>query len=77
MQYTSINHAISLIRLASQGAWLSKAEITSAFKVLPIHPDFWCLFGVLWKGAYYFAVHLTFGRKSSPKIFDSLSEALC
>ncbi|XP_027136074.1 uncharacterized protein LOC113746034 [Larimichthys crocea] len=77
MQYSTINHAISLIRAAGRGAWLAKADITSAFKVLPIHPDYWHLFGVLWKGAFYFAVRLTFGCKSSPKIFDSLSEALC
>ncbi|XP_062282481.1 uncharacterized protein LOC133987208 [Scomber scombrus] len=77
MWYATIDHAISLIRLAGQGAWLSKADITSAFKVLPTHPNYWHLFGVSWKGAYYFAVRLTFGCKSSPKIFDSLSEALC
>ncbi|XP_049902504.1 uncharacterized protein LOC126391655 [Epinephelus moara] len=77
MQYATIDHAMALIRLAGHGAWLSKADITSAFKVLPIHPDFWCYFGVCWKGAYYFSVRLTFGCKSSPKIFDSLSEALC
>ncbi|XP_049894744.1 uncharacterized protein LOC126386432 [Epinephelus moara] len=77
IQYATIDHAITLIRLAGRGAWLSKADITSAFKVLPIHPDFWRFFGACWKGAYYFSVRLTFGCKSSPKIFDSLSEALC
>ncbi|XP_075958907.1 uncharacterized protein LOC142960863 [Anarhichas minor] len=77
MQYTTIDHAASLIRLAGPGGWLSKADITSAFKVLPIHPDYWPLFGVLWKGAYYFSVRLTFGCKSSPKTFHCLSEALC
>ncbi|XP_030253189.1 uncharacterized protein LOC115569298 [Sparus aurata] len=77
MHYATIDHAISLISTAGQGAWLAKADITSAFKVIPIHPDFWHLFGVQWRGAYYFAVRLTFGCKSSPKIFDSLSEALC
>ncbi|XP_078143999.1 uncharacterized protein LOC144542156 [Centroberyx gerrardi] len=77
MQYATIDHAITLIRLAGRGAWLSKADITSAFKVLPIHPDFWHFFGVCWKGAYYFSVRLTFGCRSSPRIFDSLSEALC
>ena len=77
LRYTTIDHAISLIRLAGHGAWLAKADITSAFKVMPIHPDFWHLFGVQWEGKYYFAVRLTFGCKSSPKIFDSLSEALC
>ncbi len=44
---------------------------------MPIHPDFWHLFGVHWNGAYYFAVRLIFGCKSSPKIFNTLSDALC
>ncbi|XP_029904174.1 uncharacterized protein LOC115356996 [Myripristis murdjan] len=77
MHYSTITHATNLIRRAGRGAWLAKADITSAFKVLPIRPDHWGFFGVHWKGRYYFAVRLTFGCKSSPKIFDSLSEALC
>ncbi|XP_078026549.1 uncharacterized protein LOC117258356 [Epinephelus lanceolatus] len=77
MQYTNIDHAITLIRLAGRGAWLSKADITSTFKVLPIHPDYWRFFGVCWKGTFYFSVRLTFGCRSSPKIFDSFLEALC
>ena len=77
LQYSTVDHAISLIRLAGHGAWLSKADITSAFKVLPLHPDTWNLFGVCWQGSYYFAVRLTFGCKSSPKLFDNLSELLC
>ncbi|XP_051994017.1 uncharacterized protein LOC127651992 [Xyrauchen texanus] len=77
MQYATIDHAITLIRKAGHGAWLSKADITNAFKVMHIHPDFWRYFGIFWKGAYYFAVRLAFGCRSSPKIFDSLSEGLC
>ncbi len=77
LKYASINHAISLIKRAGRGSWLSKADIVSAFKVLPLHPDFWRFFGVCWRGSFYFAVRLTFGCKSSPKLFDTLSEALC
>ena len=77
LQYSTVTHAISLIRQAGRGAWLAKADITSAFKVLPLHPDSWHLFGVCWKDKYYFAVRLTFGCKSSPKLFDNLSELLC
>ncbi len=76
MPCTTIDHAISLICLAGQGAWLSKADITSTFKVLPIHPDYWHFFGILWKSAYYFAVCLTFGCKSSPKIFIFIQSTL-
>ncbi|XP_053170466.1 uncharacterized protein LOC128354229 [Scomber japonicus] len=77
LHYATINHAIALIKLAGKNSWLSKTDITSAFKVLLIHPDFWRFFGVKWRGAYYFAVRLTFSCKSSPKLFDTLSEALC
>ena len=77
MQYSTVDGAINLIRLAGKGAWLAKADITAAFKVLPLHPDFWHLFGVRWQDQFYFAVRLTFGCKSSPKLFDTLAEALC
>ncbi len=77
LRYHDIEQAIELIKIAGRGAWLAKLDITSAFKVMPIHPDAWHLFGIRWLGKYYFAVCLTFGCKSSPKIFDMLSEAVC
>ncbi len=77
LRYHDIEQAVELIKIAGRGAWLAKLDITSAFKVMPIHPDSWHLFGILWERKYYFAVHLTFGCKSSPKIFDMLSEAIC
>lgn len=55
----------------------SVAFITSAFKVMPQHPNSGHLFGARWREPFYFAVRLTFGCKSNPKIFDTLSEALC
>ena len=75
--YSSIEHAIKLIKLAGQGAWLSKAVITDAFKMVPIHPSQWHLFGLKWESKLYFAVRLTFGCRSSPFIFNQVAEALC
>ncbi|RXN02475.1 poly [Labeo rohita] len=77
LHYHDVDQAITLIKDAGRGAWLAKVDITSAFKVMPIHPDFWHLFGIRWKNEFYFAVRLTFGCRSSPKIFDTLSEAIC
>ncbi len=77
LRYHDIEQAVELIKIAGQAAWLAKIDITSAFKVMPIHPDAWHLFGIQWAGKFYFAVRLTFGCKSSPKIFDMLSEAIC
>ncbi len=80
LKYHDIDHAIDMLKIVGHGAWMAKIDITSAFKVMPIHPihpDSWHLFGVRWNGKFYFSVRLTFGCKSSPKIFDMLSEAVC
>ena len=77
LYYASVDNAIQMIKAAGAGAWLGKADIVDAFKVMPLHPSQWHLFGVKWRGRFYFAVKLTFGCRSSPRIFDTLSEALC
>lgn len=77
LHYASVDNAIKLIKFAGQGAWLSKADITDAFKIIPIHPSQWNMFGIRWESKLYFAVRLTFGCRSSPCIFNSFSEALC
>ncbi len=75
--YASVDHAVQMIKAAGARAWLGKADITDAFKVMPLHPSQWHLFGVKWRSKFYFSVKLTFGCRSSPCIFNSLSEALC
>ena len=77
LYYTDIEHSIRLIKQAGVGAWLGKADITDAFKVMPLHPSQWHLFGIKWRSQMYFYARLAFGCRSSPRIFDTLSEALC
>ncbi|XP_063059122.1 uncharacterized protein LOC134452589 [Engraulis encrasicolus] len=77
LHYATVDHAIRLIKIAGRGAHLAKADITDAFKTMPIHPADWPLFCVKWQSSFYFAVRLTFGCRSSPHIFNNLSEALC
>ena len=56
---------------------LSKLDICDAFKLIPLSPGVWHLFGIKWKNLYYFYKRLVFGCRSSPKIFDQLSVAIC
>lgn len=77
LYYASVDDAIHLIKIAGYGAQLAKADITDAFKIMPIHSSDWPFFGVKWRNLLYFAVRLTFGCRSSPRIFNCLSEALC
>ena len=77
LQYVTIDDAIKLIKSAGHNAWLMKTDITDAFKQIPMNPELWPYHGVKWGGKYYFFVRLVFGSRSSPKIFDNLSKAVC
>lgn len=76
LTYVKLDNAISIINQLGQGTWLCKYDIADAFKIIPIHPSLWCLYGIKWERQYYFYCRLPFGSRSSPFIFDTLAKAL-
>lgn len=58
LAYASVDHAIQFIKSAGIGAWMGKADITDAFKIMPLHPSQWHLFGIRWRSKLYFSVRL-------------------
>ncbi|XP_078332529.1 uncharacterized protein LOC111130663 isoform X2 [Crassostrea virginica] len=56
---------------------MCKTDISDAFKLVPILPSQYHLFCVKWRNSYYFYTRLAFGCRSSPKIFDQFSQAIC
>jgi hypothetical protein len=77
LTYVTIDDAIDAIRSAGQSAKLCKADVRSAFKCIPLLPSLWAYHGVCWQSKYYFYTRLPFGNRSSCKIFDLLSQAIC
>lgn len=77
LQYVKIDDAINTIKLLGKGAWLIKTDITDAFKIMPLAPDMWPYHCIKWENGYYFFTRLVFGSRSSPKIFDILSNTVC
>lgn len=77
LSYVTIDNAIAIIKQLGQGAKMCKVDITDAFKQIPLHPNYWPFFGFRWDGECYFYTRLAFGCRSSPKIFDALSQAVC
>lgn len=77
LTYVKIDDAIKLIQQLGRGAKMCKADISDAFKLIPVRPDQWPLFGFIWNKQLYFYTRLAFGCRSSPKIFDTLSQAIC
>ena len=76
LSYVKLDDAIRIIKSLGHKSWLCKVDIKDAFKQIPIHPSLWPLHGVKWEGNYYFYTRLVFGSRSSPKIFDTLSQAI-
>ena len=77
LSYVTIDNAIKIIVECGKGAQMCKVDIRDAFKLIPINESLWPFYGIQWDGRYYFYTKLVFGSRSSPKIFDFLSEALC
>ena len=77
LSYVTIDNAIQKIKELGREAWLCKVDVRDAFKLVPIKETLWPYHGVKWNNKYYFYTRLVFGSRSSPKIFDSLSEAVC
>ena len=73
LHYISVDNAISIIQSLGQGCFMSKLDIKSAFRNIPVHPSNWELLGMKWQGLYYFDTVLPFGLRSAPYLFDQFS----
>ena len=77
LKYVKIDDAIKILLKLGVGSWLCKTDISDAFKQVPINPSLWHIHGIQWENKLYFYTRLTFGCRSSPRIFDNLSRAIC
>ncbi|XP_069110159.1 uncharacterized protein, partial [Argopecten irradians] len=76
LKYVTVDDAIAMIKKCGPDSWLMKTDITDAFKLLPIKQDLWPYHGIQWNGQFFFFTRLVFGSRSSPKLFDGLSQAV-
>ena len=76
VKYARLQDAISMIQEVGPGAYLSKADIKSAFRIVPLHRDFHHLMGFCWRGKYYFDTCLAMGLAESCRIFELISDCL-
>jgi hypothetical protein len=77
LSYVRLDDAIQAIKRAGVGAHLMKLDIQDAFHIVPLNPEIWRFYGLRWLDKYYFHARLAFGSRSSPKLFDMVSQAIC
>ena len=73
VMYASVDDAIKAILKVGKGAFLAKADIKSAFRLIPVSPDQYHLLCMKWKGKYYYDCCLPMGVKSACQIFEVFS----
>ena len=75
LQYITIDNAVKGILSLGQGCFLAKTDIESAFRLIPLRPSDYELFGMYWEGSYYYDKFLPFGLRNAPFLFNLLSDA--
>ena len=76
VHYQSITQAVEAIVRFGPGSFLAKSDIQSAFRLIPLHPSQYHLFGLKWQEEFYYDKCLPMGCASSCRIFESFSSAL-
>ena len=66
LRYPTIDHLSSLILQEGMGAFLVKADLKEAYRMIPVHPHGQLLLGVEWDGAIFTDMALPFGLRLAP-----------
>ncbi len=76
VQYESVSNIVALLLELGKGAFLAKADIQSAFRLIPVHPSCYPLLGFYFNNKYFFDRCLTMGGGSSCRIFEIIATSV-
>ena len=68
LSYVSVQDAARGVVAYGPGALLSKVDVKSAYRMVPVHPDDRWLLGMVWGDQLFVDTVLPFGLRSAPKI---------
>jgi hypothetical protein len=71
----AFERAIQAVRACGVGCYISKIDIESAYRCIPVRPADWPLLCMQWRGKYYFDKVLPFGLATATAIFEWYSTA--
>jgi hypothetical protein len=69
------DHAVRIVRHLGRGCFLSKVDIKSAYRAVPVRPADWPMLGMIWEGRYWFHTTLPFGLRSSCHLWERYATA--
>jgi hypothetical protein len=71
----AFDKALVAIRELGKNCLMSKIDIESAYRCIPVRPEDWSLLGFQWKDQFYFDIVMQFGITSATAIFEWYSSA--
>ena len=76
LSYSSVDHLAALVLKVGRGAFLVKADIKEAYRMIKVHPQDCHLLSVKWENSVFIDQALPFGLRSAPKIFSAVADAI-
>jgi len=76
LHYTTVEDIAKIIAKVGKRALLTKFDIESAYRLIPVHPQDRPLHAMRWEGKTYIDPMLPFGLRSAPKIFNTVADTL-
>ena len=76
LSYITVDDAIEKILELGPHTLLTKVDIKSAFRLLPVHPADRSLLAMQWDNSIYIDGCLPFGLRSAPKLFNITADLL-
>ena len=76
VQYENFDYVTDLVIQCGRGSFVAKADVESAFRIIPIHPSSHHLLGFTWKDMFYFDKCLPMGCSVSCNLFERFSVAI-
>jgi hypothetical protein len=71
----AFDRALKMVKELGAGCFMSKIDIESAYRCIPVRPGDWPLLGIEWNGQFYFDIVMQFGITSATAIFEWYSSA--
>ena len=76
LRYIRVNDITDKLSTIGPGTQMTKVDIESAHRLVPVHPNDRHLLGMEWRGSIYIDTMLPFGLRSAPKVFNAVADAI-
>ena len=76
LTYVSVDTIADQVFTLGRGTKMTKMDIKSAYRLVPVHPSDGPLLGMRWRNRLFIDKTQPFGLRSAPKIFNAVADAL-